>query len=304
MTEEKKPMEPLQSDAELAAQQTPKIDAPEQGVKPRKPFPTLGDLFAMLGIALGAQIIVGVVGVIVLSLSGVDTQTADPAARGRVMAVTYLAAMSLALAAVLVYRRIRGGNGSVARFSVRGLNPVVLVWAFVFVVAVGVVLDPLISMFPKPPTEQLGRGLWTVMALVVFAPVLEELLCRGVVLGAIRSRYGVVAAWLGSSLFFAILHFQPALVVNAFAMGLILGYIYLATESLWAAMILHAANNAAAYVLMVSKYADMTLEQALGGHSVYVRVYVAAVAVTLGSGYMVWRSVRRMKERDKNHAQA
>lgn len=43
--------------------------------------------------------------------------------------------------------------------------------------------------------------------------------------------------------FLRVLHGQPVQVINATVIGLVLGYVYLATDSLWSVMILHALNN-------------------------------------------------------------
>ena len=247
---------------------------PESAVRRR--FPTTGDLFAMLGIALGAQALVGLFGLLFSLFAGHGAN------------YNY-------------YRRVRGGRGRWARFSTRGLNPALLLWAFVMMCAVGVVLEPLLALLPELQIN-VGRGFWTILSLVLFAPVFEELICRGVVLGSLRSRYGVTIAWLVSSLFFGILHGQPVQVVNAFVVGLVLGYVYIATDSLWAAMILHALNNAVAYLMLVTGHANTLLIDLIPGRTLYVAVYVVALAVLVVSGYMMWRALRRMKEAEKNRA--
>lgn len=269
----------------------------------RRRFPSIGDLFAMLGIVLGLQIVVGLVGAMVLLVGGRSLAELEPAATGRFLAVTYLFSMLPAYLAIRYYRRARGGEGPLLRFSRRGLNPALLLWAFVLMIAAGIVCEPLLALLP-PAAPNVGRGLWTIVALVVMAPVLEELICRGVVLGSLRERYGVVTAWLVSSLFFGVLHVQPVLVVNAFVVGLILGFIYIATDSLWSVIILHALNNAIAYLMLVTGNGEQLLLEMVGNRTVYVLIFIAALAVTAISGYMVWRTLARLKEQEKNSAAA
>ncbi len=272
-------------------------------------FPTAGDVLAMLGIALVAQILVGVVGQLLAAGFGIDYRTAAPDLQGRMMAVLYLVSMSAALGGVLCYRHARGGRGRWARFSVRGLNPTLLLWAFVLIFAVGIVLEPLLRVLPELQLE-VGRGVWTMLSLMLFAPIFEELLCRGVVLGSLRARYGVTAAWLVSSLFFGLLHVQPVQVINATAVGLILGYVYLATESMWSVMILHALNNAAAYLLMIlvvtpeSGHQSALLINLINSPGLYWCIYAVAVGLCAVSGWMMLRTLRRMKESGKNPARA
>ncbi len=130
--------------------------------------------------------------------------------------------------------------------------------------------------------------------------MLEELLCRGVVLESLRARYGAATAWAVSSFFFGALHLQPVLVVNAFVIGLILGYIYIVADSLWATIILHALNNAVAYLLLLTGYGDATLAGLVGDRTIYWIVYAGAAAVTMLSAWMVWRTLRRLGGGRKN----
>ena len=252
----------------------------------RRKFPTVGDMLALLGIGLGAQIVVGTAAVLFMLLAGhgFDYKAMEPAALGKLMAALYFCSMSLVLA----------GSGPWARFSVRGLNPALLLWAFVLIFAVGVVLEPLLTLLPELSLN-VGRGFWTILSLVVFAPVFEELICRGVVLSSLRARYGVVTAWLVSSLFFGVLHGQPAQVIGASVIGLILGYVYLATDSMWSVMILHALNNAVAYLAMVTGHGNALLIELVESRTLYVLIYIAALALTAVSGYMMLRTLRRMK---------
>ena len=211
--------------------------------------------------------------------------------------------MSITLAGILYYRRARGGSGPWARFSARGLNPALLLWAFVLMFAVGVVLEPLLRLMPELSLE-VGRGFWTILSLVIFAPIFEELICRGVVLGSLRGKFGVTTAWLVSSLFFGVLHGQPVQVINATVIGLVLGYVYLATDSLWSVMILHALNNAVAYLALATGHGNALLIDLVGSWTLYVLIYIAALALSAVSGYMMLRTLRRMKEAEKNPSAA
>lgn len=272
-------------------------------------FPTAGDVLAMLGIALVAQILIGIVGQLLAAGFGIDFQTEAPNLQGRMMAVLYFVSMSAALAGVLIYRHARGGRGRWARFSIRGLNPTLLLWSFLLIFAIGIVLEPLLRILPDLQLE-VGRGFWTLLSLVVFAPIFEELLCRGVVLGSLRERYGVTVAWLVSALFFGVLHVQPVQVINATAVGLILGYVYLATESMWSVMILHALNNAAAYLLMILAVTPETGHQStllinlIDTPGLYWSIYVVAVGLCAVAGWMMFRTLHRMKEAEKNPSEA
>ena len=111
----------------------------------------------------------------------------------------------------------------------------------------------------------------------------------------------MTTAWLVSSLFFGVLHGQPVQVINATVIGLVLGYVYLATDSLWSVMILHALNNAVAYLALATGHGNALLIDLVGSRTLYVLIYIAALAV---SGYMMLRTLRRMKEAEKNPSAA
>ena len=146
--EEKKPTVPAAEPAEAAGMRSETGDG---GLPGRRKFPTVGDMLALLGIALGAQIVVGTAAMLFMLFAGhgFDYKSMEPAALGKLMAALYFCSMSITLVGILYYRRARGGSGPWARFSVRGLNPALLLWAFVLIFAVGVVLEPLLTLLPE-----------------------------------------------------------------------------------------------------------------------------------------------------------
>lgn len=288
--------------------------APAADAAPHKPFPTIGDILAMLGIVLGITVVVGLLFSLVGWIVGLSAspETEDPTLLaehnqnlGRFFCLSYLVTMSLALVGILLYRHKRGDTERIISFSLARLNPIMLLWACIFLFAVGIVLEPMLDLLPavNPPV---GTGLWAFAALVIFAPLLEEFICRGVVLGSLRKRFGVVVAWLGSSLFFGIMHLYPAAVINACIMGLILGYIYLLTNSIWSSVILHAVNNAVAWLLLTYGGEQRLLIDWMGADYrwLYWVVYIGALGIAGFSAYKTWQAIRRMKEAEKMEAHA
>lgn len=91
-----------------------------------------------------------------------------------------------------------------------------------------------------------SETVFAVMAVCVAAPILEEILCRGFIMHYLKE-YGVVINLIVSAAVFSMLHFSPDTFFVIFFMGILLGVIRLATNSLWASIIAHAANNAVAF---------------------------------------------------------
>ena len=70
----------------------------------------------------------------------------------------------------------------------------------------------------------------------------EEILFRGVILTNLKP-FGRTTAVLGSALLFALMHQNPGQLLYAFVAGVVLGYVYVYTESLWCCVLIHFCNN-------------------------------------------------------------
>ena len=99
-------------------------------------------------------------------------------------------------------------------------------------------------------------GLWPYPAewTQVLAPIFEEVLFRGVILGLCLQRYTVRTAIIISSVLFGLWHFKnivytgPDLslyqqMIYTTIFGLLLAWITVRLQSLWPAVLLHYANN-------------------------------------------------------------
>src|SRR5690606_28853719 len=86
-------------------------------------------------------------------------------------------------------------------------------------------------------------GFALTIALVVIAPVVEELLFRGVLLPGLARSYGERIGLVLSALFFGLLHGRPAEAVVAFAAGLVLGALRLRSRSILPCIALHVGVN-------------------------------------------------------------
>ncbi len=99
--------------------------------------------------------------------------------------------------------------------------------------------------------QQMTEGpFWSsFLVTAIFAPIFEEWLCRGMVLRGLLTRMKPGWAIVISALFFALIHMNPWQALNAFAIGLVMGYVYYKTGSLLLTMLIHFVNNGTAVVL-------------------------------------------------------
>ena len=101
--------------------------------------------------------------------------------------------------------------------------------------------------------EAMGLGemsLPVMIAVSVMAPLSEEVLCRGVILRLaerVSPRFWV--ANVIQALAFGILHGNLVQGIYAFALGLVIGYIYGKYRNIWLCMLLHGAMNLSSYVI-------------------------------------------------------
>ena len=95
----------------------------------------------------------------------------------------------------------------------------------------------------------------SVSYVAVTGPITEEILCRGCILPAashISRKFGIIA----SALLFGIMHGNVTQFINAFILGLLLGYVTLKSGSIIPAVIMHIVNNTASVIEMfIMQYA-------------------------------------------------
>ena len=275
----------------------PRFEAPRA-----QRFPTWGDMLAVIGIYLLSAVATSLVVSVIAAISGGAESFAERVSSGPMSALSYALSMGATIAGVLIYRKLRRGTGRMFHFSLRGFNPMLILWGFVMVLLTGVVIEPVLELFPDAFLKMIDKmgmhGGWSILMLVVLAPVMEEVLFRGILLESVRSKHSAGRAIVVSALMFGVIHLIPQQVVNAFAIGLILGYIYVRTESLWPVIIIHALNNAMAYVIMQwSDGANITVRSLIENNTLYAVVYGVSLAALVASGYMVWRSVEKINSK-------
>ncbi len=89
--------------------------------------------------------------------------------------------------------------------------------------------------------------LLTFIATAIVPALVEEFACRGIVLGLLK-KHGEAFAIITSSMVFGVMHGNFEQIPFAIMVGLILGYIYVKTGSIWVSIAVHCANNAVSVI--------------------------------------------------------
>jgi membrane protease YdiL (CAAX protease family) len=100
-----------------------------------------------------------------------------------------------------------------------------------------------------------------ILSVAVIAPIYEEVIFRGILLKGMTKKMNPIIALVVSSLFFALMHMNIPQGINAFLLGIVIGFIYLRTGSIYLSIFAHFVNNFLAlslsslFILVEGKYA-------------------------------------------------
>lgn len=100
------------------------------------------------------------------------------------------------------------------------------------------------------------------ITLVVLAPVAEEVVFRGYLLGKLRTYVPVWVAILITSVLFGFIHGAWNLAIDTFALSVVLCLLRISTGSIWAPILLHMTKNAIAFYIL---FINPLLFNTLGG---------------------------------------
>ncbi len=87
-------------------------------------------------------------------------------------------------------------------------------------------------------------------AVVIVGPMVEEILFRGLIYGALEKRFRVSGALLISSFLFALVHLQVVYFIPIFCLGMVLGWARWKTNSLGLPILIHILNNSIALIAL------------------------------------------------------
>jgi uncharacterized protein len=111
---------------------------------------------------------------------------------------------------------------------------------------------------------------------VVIAPVMEELVFRGLLLQRLMIKYKPATAILVSSIIFGLLHVEAWPSASVF--GIIMCLLFIHTRNLWVPVMIHIANNVVAVLINVVQYSNpASLQQGMSSQLWY---YLLALLLT------------------------
>lgn len=151
------------------------------------------------------------------------------------------------------------------------------------------ICEPLYSwlktpQFMKEFFTNIGEsGVVGFITVAIFAPVFEELLCRGVILRGLLRHTSPAKAIIWSSLMFGVMHLNPWQAIPAVLAGILFGWVYYKTGSLYISIFLHSVNNSISFVILKifpnipydSTFKDITPP------NLYLPIYVISLCIVV-----------------------
>ena len=216
-------------------------------------------------------------------------------------------ALSFGLSFWIVYTiRKRITNNGTFNFKIE--NQRIIPFIIIAVIALNMgLIAPIISLIPMPEfVKEIFAGLlgeysvYKFLTIVVAAPVLEELICRGIILDGLLKKYSPIKSILISSVIFGLAHMNPWQFIGAFSLGIFIGWIYYKTKSISFAIIIHAANNLGAFLISYFSNSDAssmdeTLLESYGGILNFISVLIGSIVILVISIYFIRREFRKEK---------
>ena len=162
-----------------------------------------------------------------------------------------------------------------------------LLGSAVAILTSGFVVSSLMSLLDWIPNimEQsfdiLQSGWGGILAIAIVGPVLEELLFRGAITKALLQQYNPTKAILISALLFGVFHINPAQILPAFLIGILLAWTYYKTGSLIPCIFMHILNNSLSVYLSI-KYPEAENMDDLISGTPYLIILIGAIVILAG----------------------
>ncbi|MDM8234210.1 CPBP family intramembrane metalloprotease [Phocaeicola barnesiae] len=164
----------------------------------------------------------------------------------------------------------------------------VLIASVVFILALGLWTNYLSELADLPNSmqetfEMMMRHPLGIIAIVIMAPIVEELLFRGAIEGYLLRKWKHPAgAIVFSSLVFGLVHGNWVQAPFAFVIGLALGWMYYRTGSLLPGILMHFVNNSTAVLgFLITDNPDATMVSEYGPQGAAWMAVAGAVVTVL-----------------------
>ncbi len=270
---------------------------------PAENYPSIAQSWVILGIMIGTALFVVPALIFAPLLFGLDFN--DMSFGAQILITTLL---GTGIPCWIIYH-LRKKKTNIDSFNFTIENPRIIPLIVLVAIPLNLgIAGPLVELVPmndffRDMIREMMRemasdqGLWMFIALVIAAPVLEELIFRGIMLDGLLRIYSPTKAVIVSSLLFGLIHLNPAQFVGGALVGCFMGWVYVHTRSVMATILIHASFNLTAftegYFIDLEEAIDMSYAEVLGGWTNYALVVLGSIVVTLGCVFLLDKEFKK-----------
>lgn len=122
-----------------------------------------------------------------------------------------------------------------------------------------------------------------ILKVAVMAPIVEELIFRGIIMHGLMRNYSKFTAVFISALLFALFHLNPWQLPATFVLGIVLGLLMLRTRNIYLCILGHAINNGLVLISMqfATEIKNSNFDQISKFDQLFISTIVASIALAL-----------------------
>lgn len=205
--------------------------------------------------------------------------------------VTITSLAMVASTLMMTWHLLRHGYVRLAEDGYKAVSPLVMGVSIVFIYSAMYIANLLVEQSGLPNTMEetflaMSRNPIGILSITLLAPILEELLFRGAIQGALQRQIKPWGAIMISSLLFGLVHMNLAQIPFAFFLGIIFGWLYYRTGSLLPGVVGHILNNTVATITM-NLYGNATIEECMPSDTaMWLWALVALVAFVVAGMWL------------------
>lgn len=142
------------------------------------------------------------------------------------------------------------------KWQIKKVPLILNVLAVIVTFALIILIDFISSLIPMSESIKamfhnlLRTDVFSFLTVVIAAPILEEMLFRGIVLQGFLKNYTPRQSIIWSSLLFGLIHLNPWQAIGATIMGMFIGWMCVKTKSLIPGIIIHFATNLSGFLFV------------------------------------------------------
>lgn len=260
-------------------------DKPNQLFRIKNEYPSIGQAFALIGVFILITFVIAIPSELIKKQLNSDFQPV-------LNLIAYALSMVILLAFGIKMRRS-------FKFPWNKVSFPILVLTIPMILSLGILIEPLINAIPMPDlfkayfNSVLTKDVYTFLMIAVAAPLLEELVFRGIVLQGFLKRYSPAQAIIWSAVIFGVAHLNPWQFLAAFSMGLVIGWVYWKTNSILPGMLIHFINNASSFLMLLFTSDNFTTtQQLMGDGKAYYVFYGMCIPIFIGSLFLIQQRLK------------